>query len=330
MATILDVAKLAGLSVSTVSRVINNQKYVKEDKKKAVLKAMKELNFQPSLAARQLRGQQAKIIGVIVPRITNPFFAYLINEIQQQAYRQGFQIMIFQSDEDTEKEITFFNLLAQKQIDGIILCALESKTEVVEQFSEYGPIIVYNKSQNIPNIPSIDLDQEKGAYIGIKYLLEKGYRNIAYCTGGMFLPNMKGEDRDRGFIRALQEYDLKPNREWVFTNQHTIDDGKRLARKFKKLEKIPDAIFTGSDEIAAGFIIEANKLGMKVPDDIAVLGFDSQNLSELTTPSITTVAQPIKELGKQTIEYMLNLLENHSYEVNYDKLQMKVVIRESA
>jgi len=330
ISTISDVAKLAGLSVSTVSRVINNKKYVKDEKKAAVLAAMKELNYQPSLAARQLRGQQSKTIGVIVPRITNPFFSYLVNEIQQQSYKHGYQIMIFQSDEDVEKEASFFDLLAQKQIDGVILCAFESRLEVLEKYSEYGPIIVYNKSSENSTICSIDMDQGKGAYLGIKYLLDKGYRNIAYCTGGRFVPNERGEDRDKGYLKALQEYNLNVNRDWIFCDQHTIEDGKKLAKKFKEMAPIPEALFTGSDEVAAGFIIESKRLGISIPNDVAVMGFDNQNLAELTTPSITTIAQPIKALGIQTIEYMIALLENKNYEVNYDNLEMKVVIRESA
>lgn len=330
LSTISDVAKLAGLSVSTVSRVINNQKYVKEDKKKAVLAAMKQLNYQPSVAARQLRGQQSNIIGVIVPRITNPFFAYLVDGLQKEAYKQETQIMIFQSDEDKEKELSFFKLLAQKQIDGIILCSGENEEEVLSFYAQYGPIILHNKPPNKSEMPVINLDQEHGAYIGMKYLLDKGYRDIAYCTGGMFVANTRGEDRDKGYVKALKEYDLQLDIEKVFVDQHTIQDGKRLAQIFKKMDKLPEAIFTGSDEVAAGFITEAMKLGIKIPEEIAVLGFDNQILSELTTPSITTISQPIDELGKQTIELMFSLLDNRTYQLNYDKLQMKVVIRESA
>lgn len=330
MANISDVAKLAGLSVSTVSRVINNQRYVTEEKKQAVLKAMEELNYQPSVAARQLRGRQSKILGIIVPRITNPFFSYLVDEIQKQAYERDFQIMIFQSDESKEKEITFLNLMQQKQIDGVIMCAVENDEEKISSYLEYGPIILCNEKFISGKLPTISLDQEYGAYIGAKYLIEKGYTKIAYCTGGYFDGDGKGNERDKGFQKALSECNLEFSREWLFTNQHTIEDGKKLAHTYQELKQRPDAIFTGSDEIAAGFISEANRLGINVPQDVAVLGFDNQLIAELTTPAITTVHQPTEELGKQTINLMFNILENKSYKIEDEKLNMHIVIRESA
>lgn len=330
MAKISDVAKLAGLSVSTVSRVINNQKYVTEDKRKAVLKAMEELNYQPSKAARQLRGQSSKILGVIVPRITNPFFSYLVDEIQNIAYQNDFQIMVFQSNEDKEKEISFLNLLSQKQIDGVIMCAIENKEEIIKQYTQYGPIVLCNEKLESAQLPTISLDQKAGAYLGTEYLLKKGYKKMAYCTGGLFLKNGKGRNRDNGFIEAMKEYNIKVDPKWIFTDQHTVDDGKNIARKIFSMTDRPEAIFTGSDEVAAGLIIEGNKLGIEIPKEIAVLGFDGQLISELTSPSITTVKQPIKELGKQTVELMLSILNKNEYKINYNKLEMNLVIRESA
>lgn len=323
MAKISDVAKLAGLSVSTVSRVINNQKYVSEDKREAVLKAMKELNYQPSTAARQLRGQNSKIIGVIVPRITNPFFSYLVDEIQRVAYKNDFQIMIFQSNEDKEKETSFLKLLSRKQIDGVIMCALENNEAFIESFTHYGPVILCNERFESGVLPTVSLDQMKGAYMGTKYLLDIGRRKIAYCTGGLFDDSGKDKDRNSGFYQALTESGLKVNPEWIFVDQHTISDGKDIARKIAAMKtNPPDAIFTGSDEVAAGFIIEAQKLGLAVPEDIAVMGFDDQPLAELTTPGITTVRQPIQELGRQTVELMINILNNHSYQLECEKLEM--------
>lgn len=330
MAKISDVAKLAGLSVSTVSRVINNQKYVTEEKRNAVLKAMEELNYQPSTAARQLRGQSSKILGVIVPRITNPFFSYLVDEIQRIAYQNDFQIMIFQSNEDTEKELSFLNLLSQKQIDGIIMCAIENSEEVIQSYTKYGPIVLCNETFENDHLPTVSLNQAEGAYLGTKYLLSKGHREIAYCTGGIFDEDGKNKERNAGFSKAMKEFKLAPNSEWLFVDQHTIDDGKQIARKIFSMSERPDAIFTGSDEVAAGLIVEATKLGMKVPQELAVLGFDDQPLAELTTPSITTVRQPINELGKQTVELMLSILNGRAGQVDEQQLQMNLVIRESA
>ena len=330
MANISDVAKLAGLSVSTVSRVINNHKYVTEDKRNAVLEAMKALDYQPSVAARQLRGQQTRILGIIVPRITNPFFSYLVDEVQKTAYANDFQIMIFQSDEDKEKELSFLQLLQKKQIDGVIMCAVENSEEVIHSYSSYGPVILCNEKFEKSSLPTVSLDQEYGAYLGINYLLAKGLKKLAYCTGGLFAEDGKDKERNAGFAKAMREYGLKPNPDWLFVDQHTIDDGKQIAHKISKMTNRPEAIFTGSDEVAAGFIIEAKKLGLAVPEDIAVIGFDDQPLAELTTPILTTIRQPIHELGKQTLEMMFAILEKRAYQVDNKKLVMNLVIRESA
>ncbi len=322
---------MAGLSVSTVSRVINNHKYVSEDKREAILKAMKELNYQPSTAARQLRGQSSQIIGIIVPRITNPFFSYLVDEIQRIAYQNDFQIMIFQSNEDKAKEASFLELLVKKQIDGIIMCAIENDQDFVESFTRYGPIILCNESFESSSIPTIILDQMNGAYMGIKYLLDKGCRKIAYCTGGLFDENGKDKSRNSGFHKAITEYGLKVNPEWIFVDQHTIDDGKQIARKISEMgEHRPDAVFTGSDEVAAGLIVEAKRLGIAIPEELSVMGFDDQPLAELTTPAITTVKQPIQELGRETVNLMLSILQSSRYEPDREKLKMTLVIRESA
>lgn len=330
MANISDVAELAGLSVSTVSRVINNHKYVTEDKRQKVLEAMDSLNYQPSTAARQLRGQQAKILGIIVPRITNPFFSYLVDEIQKRSLAKGFQLMIFQSDEDKEKELSFLQLLSQKQIDGVIMCAVENSEEVISSYLKYGPIILCNEKFANSDLPTVSLDQEKGAYMGVNYLLNSGCTKIAYCTGGLFAENGKDKERNDGYSKALKSHGLKANPDWIFVDQHTIEDGKQIANKINEMPDKPDGLFTGSDEVAVGFIVEAAKLGIDVPNEIAVIGFDDQPIAELTSPSLTTIRQPINELGKQTIDLMFSILEKKPYNIEKEKLVMNLVIRESA
>lgn len=329
MSNISDVAKKAGLSVATVSRVINNHPYVSEEKRQAVYEAMTELNYQPSSAARQMRGQSTKIIGIIVPRITNPFFSYLVDEIQQIAFQNDFQIMIFQSNESSAKELSFLELLAKKQIDGIIMCAVEQDQKVIQEFTKYGPIVLCNERFDNDQLPTVSLDQAFGAYLGVNYLLEKGYKKVAYATGGEFEEAGKDRDRNKGFNQAMAEAQVEVNPDWLFVDCHTITDGKRIAGYISTMIDKPEAIFTGSDEVAAGLIVEAQKRGIRVPMDLAVLGFDDQPLAELTTPAISTIRQPIQALGKETFNVMLSLLQNKPYKIDKAKLHMNLVIRES-
>ncbi|MED3998367.1 LacI family DNA-binding transcriptional regulator [Priestia aryabhattai] len=329
MPTIYDVAKLSGLSKTTVSRVINNHSYVSEEKKNRVLKAMKELNYMPNPSARKLRGQVTTTIGVIVPRIINPFFSYLVDSIEQVAYKKGYHVLIFQSNEDKEKELAFLNLLKTKQVDGIIMTSIENDWSLIEPFTEYGPILLCNEYVNNANVPIVRLNQYKGAYIGVKHLLEKGHRKIGYCTGGLFAEEGKDKDRNQGYQKALQEAGIQPDPKWIFVNQHSIEDGKQVVKKILSMEDRPTAIFTGSDEIAGGMMIEAKESGLSIPNDLAIIGFDDQPLAQMLDPKLTTIRQPIDQMGIKAMEILIDMLNDSESTVETFELPIELVVRSS-
>lgn len=329
MPTIYDVAKLSGLSKTTVSRVINNHSYVSEEKKNLVLKAMKELNYTPNPSARKLRGQVTTTIGVIVPRIVNPFFSYLVDSIEQVAYKNGYHVLIFQSNEDKEKELAFLNLLKTKQVDGIIMTSIENDWSIIEPFTESGPILLCNEYVNNANVSIVRLDQYKGAYIGVKHLLEKGHRKIGYCTGGLFAEEGKDKDRNQGYQKALQEAGIEPDPKWIFVNQHSIEDGKQVVKKILSMEDRPTAIFTGSDEIAGGMMIEAKECDLKIPNDLAIIGFDDQPLAQMLDPKLTTIRQPIDQMGVKAMETLIDMLNDSEVKVETFELPIELVVRSS-
>lgn len=327
--TIYDVAKLSGQSKTTVSRVINNHPYVSEEKKELVLKAMKELGYTPNPSARRLRGHLTTTIGVIVPRIVNPFFSYLVNSIEQEAYNYGYQVLICQSNEDKDKELFFLNLLRTKQVDGIIMTSIENSWSVVYPYTKFGPIVLCNEYIINSNVSTIHLDQFKGTYIGIKHLIEKGHKKIAYCTGGLFDQQGKDIDRNKGFQKALSEAGISLNPQWIFVNQHSIDDGKRVMKQIIGMSDRPTAVFTGSDEVAGGIVAEAKENGLTIPDDIAIMGFDDQPLSELLDPKLTTIRQPIGEIGKKSVEVIIELINHPDSEVKDYEFPIELVVRKS-
>jgi LacI family transcriptional regulator len=329
VATISDVAKLSGLSKTTVSRVINNHPYVSDKKREQVLKAMKELGYIPNPSARRLRGQLTTTIGVIVPRIVNPFFAHLINSIEQAASKKGYQVLIGQSYEDVEKELAFLNLLKTKQVDGIIMTSTENDWNIIESYIEYGPIMLCNDYVNQEVAPMIRLNQTKGAYIGANHLIERGHRKIAYCTGGLFDEQGKGKDRNHGFQKALSEAGIKINPKWIFIDQHTIEDGKHVLTQILEMEDRPTAIFTGSDEVAGGIVIAAKEKGLTIPNDLAVIGFDDQPIAEILDPKLTTIRQPVDLMGEKSIEVMIEMLENPEIEIRNYELPIELIVRQS-
>lgn len=329
MATISDVAEKSGLSKATVSRVINNHPYISKEKRELVYKAMEELGYQPNPSARRLRGQLTNTIGVIVPRIVNPFFSYLVDALEQEAYDHNYQVLMFQSDEKKDKELYFLNLLKTRQVDGIIMTSIESDREVIESYTKFGPILLCNEYISQSEMPVVRVDQTKAAYMGTKHLLDQGYRNIAYCTGGLFVDDGKDKDRNVGFQKALNEYEIEINPGWVFINKHTIEDGKLVMQQISDMDYRPDAIFTGSDEIAAGIVLEAKSLGFKIPEDLAVIGFDDQPIAEMIDPALSTIRQPVKEMGVQSVDMLLSLLKNEPLAERQKELSVELVIRSS-
>lgn len=329
MANISDVVRLSGVSKSTVSRVINNYPHISKEKKELVLKAMVELGYTPNLSARKLRGQLTTTIGVIVPRIVNPFFSYLVDAIEKVGYHNGCQTLICQSNEDKEKELTFLNLLKTKQADGIILASIENDWEVIEPFTEYGPIVLCNEYVNNAEVPMIRLDQYKGAYMGVKHLIERGHRKIAYCTGGLFTEFGKDKDRNRGYQKALEEAGIKVNPNWILVNQHTIEDGKQVLKQILEMNDRPTAVFTGSDEIAGGLMTAAKEHGISIPDDLAIIGFDNQPIAEMLDPGLTTIHQPVDLMGKMAMEVLMQMLNDPDIVPAIYELPIELVIRKT-
>lgn len=329
MANISDVVRLSGVSKSTVSRVINNYPHISNEKKELVLKAMEELNYTPNLSARRLRGQATTTIGIIVPRIVNPFFSYLVDAIEKAGYQQGYQTLFCQSNEDKEKELTFLNLLKTKQADGIIMTSIENDWEVIKPFTEHGPIVFCNEYVSEANVSMIRLDQYQGAYMGVKHLIERGHRKIAYCTGGLFTEFGKDKDRNRGYQRALEEAGITVNPSWVLVNQHTIEDGKRVMKQILEMNDRPTAVFTGSDEIAGGLMIAAKEHGISIPGDLAIIGFDDQPVAEMLDPGLTTIRQPVDQMGKKAMEVLVEHLNNPDLVPATYELPVELIIRKS-
>ncbi|WP_313999591.1 LacI family DNA-binding transcriptional regulator [uncultured Paenibacillus sp.] len=331
MANISDVVRLSGVSKSTVSRVINNYPHISKEKKERVLKAMEELGYTPNLAARRLRGQFTTTIGVIVPRIVNPFFSNLVDAIEKVSYQNGYQTIICQSNLDKEKELTFLNLLKTKQADGIIMTAIENDWSAVEPFTEYGPIVLCNEYVSDPNanVSMIRLDQFKGAFMGVKHLIERGHRKIAYCTGGAFTEIDKDNDRNLGYRKALEEAGIEINPNWIIVNQHTIQDGKKVMKYLLELKDRPTAVFTGSDEVAGGILSAAKQYGFSIPGDLAIVGFDDQPAAELLDPGLTTIRQPVDQMGRKAVEVLVGHLNDPGKAPDTYELPIELVIRKS-
>lgn len=327
MATIADVAKRAGLSRATVSRVLNNHPNVTEDKKRLVREAMDLLNYVPNTTAQRLRNQKTDTIAILVPVLTNPFFAYLLEAMDMVATRNHLQLLICQTRYSKQKELDFLELLRTKQVDGLILTSYENEWKQIEPFSAFAPMVLCNEYERDAKIPIIRMDQFEAGYIGTRHLIEQGHHRIA-CTCGD--KSNLAKDRQAGFRKALAEYGLLVKEEWIFSNVFDIEDGKRVLRTLMSLKEAPTAVFTGSDQVAAGMIMAAKALGKKVPDEIAIIGFDDQPIAKVVEPALTTIRQPIEDLGKTAMEVIIDLIAIKK-EANHQEILLPydLVIRDS-
>ncbi|PLT27737.1 LacI family DNA-binding transcriptional regulator [Peribacillus deserti] len=328
MTTIADVAKMAGLSRATVSRVLNNHPNVTEEKKRLVRDAMERLNYVPNSTAQRLRNQKTDTIAILVPVLTNPFFAYLLEAMDTVATENNLQLLVCQTRYDREKELNFLSLLKTKQVDGLILTSSENDWEIITEFTQYGPIVLCNEYSQVVNVPAVRMNNTEAAYRATRHLIEQGCRKIAYSYGEK--KSSVALEREDGFRQALKEHSLPMNKSWIIRNVYDIEDGRGALNYLTKLSERPDAVFTGSDQVATGMIMEAKKQNIHVPGDLAIVGFDDQPIASIIEPGLTTIAQPIKQMGTRAMETMIEVIL-HKRELSYQEilLPFELIVRDS-
>lgn len=335
MATISDVAKISGISVSTVSRVINDSPHVSPEKRQKVLDAMEQLGYTPMQAARQMRGSGSRNIAVVIPNITNMFFAYLVNSIEQTCREQGYKTLIVQTYGEKSLEEEALNLLKLHHVDGVILCALENEHSFIQSYAKYGGLVICNEYNDDERISSIQGRQYEGFYQATEYLINKGYKKIGYCSGTKTVIIQPvgvniNTDRYRGYAEALSAHNMAANPGFVYTRVRTFEDGQHFIREYAKQENRPDAIIAGSDTVAAGMVFEAGKLGIQIPQELAIMGVDDQPIATQIEIPLTTIRQPVEEEGRLAANEMIRQLSGESKKSIREKLDLTLAIRQSA
>lgn len=326
MVSIKDVAKKAGVSITTVSRALNDHPYVSKATKDKIFQTMQDMNYYPNNVAQQLRSQKSNMIGVIISYITNPFFSSLVDTIEKSVSEHGYHLVVLQTRGNTALEKFYVEMLQKRQLDGLIITNLESATPTVKQLIEEGKIVLCNRYIGDENLPIIRIDEEQASYEGTKLLIDHGHTNIAYCTGHHMDLN---DQRYKGFLRAMNEHDLPVAEALFFEKTLGVDGGRQFIRDIvQRKDNRPTAVFTNGDEVAAGIISEARKFSISVPEDLSVLGFDDQPIAALTNPEITTISQPIEKIGELATQTLISNLKEKSSS-KHVTLLTKLVLRES-
>ncbi|MDA7027421.1 LacI family DNA-binding transcriptional regulator [Bacillus sp. CLL-7-23] len=310
MPTIDEIAKLSNVSKTTVSRVLNNHPYVSEEKRQRVLEVIKKMDYIPNTSARKLRSNKTMFIAVSIPHVDHPFFARLMKNMSAEALQYQYKVIVFQTFYQKQNELKVVDLLKRKEVDGIILCSLENDWEDIKGYLKYGPIVMANEVHAEAEVPVICYDEFEAGYKGTELFIKKGHHSIAFCCDNLY--SKAQMMRKKGFMRALSDAGLRFHDQWIFSHAFTIQDGFRIMDQIHSMTEKPTAIFTGNDQVAAGIIKRASHYQYKIPQQLAVLGYDNQSICEVTNPEITTIDIPVEDLAKKAIEAIIHLLNNKS------------------
>lgn len=319
MVTIKKIAKKAGVSVGTVSKVLNYDKTVSEINKRKVIRIIKELNYRPNRIARSLSKGKTKNVGFIIPDITNPFFPELVRGASDLLISNGYYVFLCSSDNDSNKEDFYINDLVSMWIDGIIIAPSDTENRDIGIFNKIiSPFVVVDREIKELNKDLIIINNKKGAYEAASYLISNGHRRIVILAGPQYTKT--AQDRFMGWKKALEEKALF-REEFAFWGNFSIDSGYEMMKKvFNNLGKV-DAVFACNDLIALGAIQAIEEKKYKIPDDISIIGFDDIYLSRFLKSPLTTVKQPIYDMGKIAAEILLDRMSSSK-----DFVPKKVVI----
>ncbi|SCY89544.1 LacI family DNA-binding transcriptional regulator [Alkaliphilus peptidifermentans] len=325
---IKDVAKKAGVSISTVSRVINESKVVRQETQEKVLKAIEELGYKPNAIARSLKIKNTKTIGIMIPDISNQFYPEVVRGVEDIANMYNYNIFLCNTDLDEEKEMKYFDVLAEKQVDGVILMGNIVSEELYTKIMFYNiPIILIGTDYE--NLPSVTIDNTKAAKSIVSYLIKKEHNRIGMITGKNYDP-VVGVARLNGYKEALKENEMLFETELVVEGGYRFKSGYEGAKKLLSLSDRPTAIFVANDEMAIGAMRAALELNVKIPDELAIVGFDNIDMSEKFYPALTTVAQPMYEMGAIGMRVLTKILNEEAIETHKIVLNYSLLERESS
>jgi LacI family repressor for deo operon, udp, cdd, tsx, nupC, and nupG len=327
MVRIADVAKMANVSTATVSRVISNTGTVKKETADKVLEAIKKLNYQPNMLARQLRRLETKTILVVIPDITNPFFSNVLRGIELVATEYGYQVLLGDAQNIVERESSYLAILGQKKADGVILLTARTDQKVLEELSEEYPVVLACEYYEGSNLPTVSIDNISSARKATEYLISLNHKRIAHISGPLKV--VVGRDRLKGFYQAMAQHGLSVDPLMVQEGDFSYESGFNLMKKLLTLDEPPTAVFAGNDEMAMGAIKAAKSKGLKVPEDLSVVGFDDIKFASIFEPALTTIAQPTFEMGKKAMELLLKLINNEELEKDQFMLADQLIVRDS-
>jgi LacI family transcriptional regulator len=330
--TIYDVAKALNISPSTVSRGLKNHPHIRKETKKKIITTAREMGYQHNQFASNLRQKHTNTIGVVVPKLNSYFMATVIAGIEKITSQNGYGLIISQSQESWKKEISCISTLFNSRVDGLLV-SLSFDTKNMDHFNiilnKDIPIVFFDRVADCYGCMNIIIDNYKAGYEATSHLIEQGCKRIAHL-GGNLLRNVYSE-RFRGYRQALDDNKIEFDQKLVVISDMSAQSGKEIAKKILKIVPWPDGIFASNDASAVAIIVELEKAGVKIPDEIAVVGFNNEPISQVVQPNLSTVNYPAMEIGEIAATSLINKLKNSQSE-NLSTIVLKhnLIIRNSS
>lgn len=340
-ATIYDIAKIANTSVATVSRVLSKSTYpVRAELAEKIREIASELNYLPNNIGRQLKTNKSSTIGVIVPSITNPFYASVVSGIEQVATGQGYQVLLCNSQGDPALELKQLTMLYENQVKGVVLSSIAGKNAnaTLQPYMDRGlKVVSIDQHQPETEAYPIKFDYAKGGKISADYLLDCGHTDIAYLTAPLDRPSRK--QILQGYREALLARGVQPVADRIVVSGNPsagaskiigeFENGKLLTAQLLRTKPWPTAIFACNDMMAFGAISELHRVGIRVPEEISVIGFDNLEFAEIVTPALTTIEQPKHEMGAIACAKLMEMMSRAEIQSGEIMLQPRLVERGS-
>jgi LacI family transcriptional regulator len=305
--TLKQIALELGISITTVSKALKNYKDVSPKTKEAVLNLARKLNYRPNAFAVNLRTKESKTIGLIIPEIVHHFFSNIVNAIIEEAEKKGYLVIILQSNESEELEKKQIDLLLSKRVDGILM-SLSNNTKNLDHLKKViknnTPLVLFDKISKLIDCSKVVIDDRNAGYVATEHLIKSGCKKIAHIRGPLNPQN--SIDRFLGYKKALEDYNMKFDRSIVFTCEKvSFDEGYEFAKKIYNEHKDVDGIFAITDLVGIGSVAYFNEIGVKIPNQIAIIGFSNWFMASVITPSLSTIDQPGFEMGKKALKLLL-------------------------
>lgn len=326
--TIYDIAREAGVSATTVSKVINNKGRISEKTRKKILSIIEELHYQPNVLASAMKGKSTYTIALLIPDMANPVYSEYLKHIEEYGQEHGFSVVMCSTGGSPEKEAKHIALLRQKHVDGFIIASVFKNEVALKQLMEEKIPLVFFSLQR-PELPvaSVAGDDYLGGYIATEHLLSLGHRRIGIIAEAA---TVSGTERTRGYEKALVNAGIEVDESLVIPiKEPTIEGAKQHAKKLLNREQRPTAIFGCNDVLAIGTMLAAKELGITLPDELSIMGFDNTVMCEIVEPQLSSVAPPIQEMGRQAMELLIQQIEQKDNMKQRISLLPELVIRRS-